>query len=78
LLVFQRIQVLLLAAISDSSNPSTYNSSARGSNNLVMAITRCQLDYIWNELQSRNGWHSFDLYLEAGREVVNLDFDMEI
>jgi hypothetical protein len=27
----------------------------------------CQLDYIWNELQSRNGWHSSDLNLESGR-----------
>jgi hypothetical protein len=27
---------------------------------LVMAILGCQLDYIWNELQSRNGGHTCD------------------
>ena len=30
-----------------------------------MAISRGQLDYIWNELQSRNGHHSYDAALEA-------------
>ena len=33
----------------------------------VMAILGCQLDYIWNELQSRNGGHTCDPDLEAGR-----------
>jgi hypothetical protein len=33
----------------------------------VMAIPGCQLDYIWNELQYRNGGHSCDPDLEAGR-----------
>jgi hypothetical protein len=32
-----------------------------------MAISRGQLDYILNELQSRNGEHSYDTDLEAGR-----------
>jgi hypothetical protein len=35
----------------------------------VVAIPGCQLDYIWNELQSRIGGHSCDLDLEAGRQV---------
>jgi hypothetical protein len=26
-------------------------------NPIVMAVPGCQLDYIWNELQSRNGGH---------------------
>ena len=33
----------------------------------VVAIPDCQLDYIWNELQSRNGGHTCDADLEAGR-----------
>ena len=33
----------------------------------VTAIPGCQLDYIWNELQSRNGGHTCDPDLEAGR-----------
>jgi hypothetical protein len=33
----------------------------------VMAIPSCQLDYIWNELQSRNGGHTYNPDLEAGR-----------
>jgi hypothetical protein len=33
----------------------------------VMAIPSCQLDYIWNELQSKIGWLTYDLDLEAGR-----------
>lgn len=35
-----------------------------------MAILGCQLDYIWNELQSRKGGHTWDLDLEAGRHRV--------
>ena len=31
----------------------------------VVAIPGCQLDYIWNELQSRNGGHTCDPDLEA-------------
>ena len=30
----------------------------------VMGIIGCQLDYIWNELQPRNGGHTFDPDLE--------------
>ena len=44
----------------------------------VMAISGCQLDFIWSELQSRNGGHTYDLELEAGRQVSDLDLDMEI
>ena len=33
----------------------------------VMAIPGCQLDYIWNKLQSRNGGLICNPDLEAGR-----------
>jgi hypothetical protein len=33
----------------------------------VMALPGGRLDYIWNELQSRNGGHTCDSELEAGR-----------
>jgi hypothetical protein len=33
----------------------------------VVAIPGCQLDYIWNELQSRIGRLTSDPYLEAWR-----------
>jgi hypothetical protein len=33
----------------------------------VVAIPGCQLDYIWNELQSRTGKVTSDPNLEAGR-----------
>jgi predicted HTH domain antitoxin len=33
----------------------------------VVAISGCQLDYIWNELQSRIERLTHDLNLEAGR-----------
>jgi hypothetical protein len=33
----------------------------------VKTIPGCQLDYIWNELQSRNGGHTCGPYLMAGR-----------
>ena len=32
----------------------------------MIAILGCQHDYIWNELQSRNGGHACDLDLESG------------
>jgi hypothetical protein len=35
-----------------------------------MATLGCQLDSIWNELQSKNGGHTCDPDLEAGREHV--------
>jgi hypothetical protein len=48
----------------------------------VMGIIGCQLDYIWNELQSRNGGHScdpdlvmthaFSPDLQVGRHTFNL------
>ena len=40
-----------------------------------MAIPDCQLDYIWNELQSRNGGHTRDPDLEAGRHRSDPDLD---
>jgi hypothetical protein len=43
-----------------------------------MAIPDCQLDYIWNELKSRNEGHTCALDLEAGRQVSDLDLDVEI
>ena len=36
----------------------------------VVAIPGCQLDYIWNELQSRIGRLTSDSNLEAGGEFV--------
>lgn len=33
----------------------------------VMASPGCQLDYIWNKLQPRNGGHTCDPHLKAGR-----------
>lgn len=32
-----------------------------------MAIPGCQLDCNWNELQARNGGHTWNTDLEAGR-----------
>lgn len=43
---------------------------------IVMAILGCQLDYTWNELQSRNGGHTCDLDLEVGRQHA-FDLDLE-
>jgi hypothetical protein len=43
----------------------------------VMAILGCQLNYIWNELQSRIGGLTSDPNLEAGRLVSDLDLGME-
>ena len=51
-----------------------------------MAVPGCQLDYIWKELQSRNGGHTCDTDLEAGRHGLltwiltwddNFDIDFE-
>ena len=36
----------------------------------VMAIPSWQPDYIWNELQSRNGGHSCDSDIEVGRHKL--------
>jgi hypothetical protein len=36
---------------------------------VVVAIPGCQLDYIWNELQSRIGRLTSDPYLEAWRSL---------
>lgn len=43
----------------------------------VLAIPGCHLDYIWNQLQSRNDQHTWDPDLEVGRQVSDLEFDME-
>ena len=43
---------------------------------IVMAILGCQLDCIWDELQSRNGGHTCDPNLEAGRQLA-FDLDVE-
>ena len=44
-----------------------------------MAIPGCQIDYIWNELQSRIGWLTSDPNLEAWEiKVSDVDLDMEI
>jgi hypothetical protein len=43
---------------------------------IVMAIFGCQLDYIWNELQSRNGGYTCDLDLETGgQHAFDPDFE---
>jgi hypothetical protein len=44
----------------------------------VVAIPGCQLDYIWNELQSRIRTLTSDPNLEAGRYVSDLDLGMVI
>jgi hypothetical protein len=36
----------------------------------VEEILGCELDYIWNELQFRNGVHACGLHLEAGRKYA--------
>ena len=38
----------------------------------VMVILSCQLDSIWNELQPRNGGHTWDPDLEAIPSAVGL------
>ena len=43
---------------------------------IVMAILGCQLDYIWNELQSRNGGHTcdrFSAWLEVDESISSPD-----
>lgn len=40
---------------------------------LVMALSGCQLDCIWNELQDRNGRHACDSDLEARRQTSDPD-----
>jgi hypothetical protein len=37
---------------------------------IVMAISSCQLNCIWYELQSRNGGHTCDLDLEEGKHKL--------
>lgn len=44
----------------------------------VVAVSSCQPDYIWNELQSRNGGHTCDPDLEAGGQASDTNLDMEI
>ena len=45
----------------------------------VIPILSYQLNYIWNELQSRIGWLTSDPNLEAWEiKVSDLDLDMEI
>ena len=44
----------------------------------VVAIPGCQLDCIWNELQSRNGRLPSDSFWRLEREVSGLDLGMEI
>ena len=41
-----------------------------------MTILGCQLDYIWNELQSKNGGNTCDPDLKAGKEHA-FDLDLE-
>jgi hypothetical protein len=41
-----------------------------------MVIPGCQLDYIWNALQSGNGGHTCDADLETERQTSELDIDM--
>lgn len=52
---------------------------------VVMAMPGCQLDYIWRELQSRNGRLTYDPDLEAGRHRLltwilarDDDFDIDL
>jgi hypothetical protein len=43
-----------------------------------VAIPGCQLDYIWNELQSRIGKLTSDTFWRLEIEVSDLDLGMEI
>lgn len=45
---------------------------------IIMAISHCQLDCVWNETQSRLGGHTCDPDLEAETHVSLLDLDTEI
>ena len=38
---------------------------------IVVAIPGCQLDYIWNELQSRIGRLTSDPYLDLGLKILS-------
>lgn len=42
---------------------------------IVVVIPGCQLDYIWNELQSRIGRLTSDPYLEAWRSLSGSWFE---
>ena len=44
----------------------------------MATLLGCQLDYVWNKLQSRIEGHTCGSYLEAGRQVSDLDLGMEI
>ena len=58
--------VLLISWLTQS--PSLANTT-------VVAIPGCQLDYIWNELQSRIGRLTSDPYLEAWRSLSGSWFE---
>jgi hypothetical protein len=65
-------QAFSLLPPGNSSYSQTYSWELQGSILIfnipvVIAIPGCQLDYIWNELQSRNRGHTCDPDLEAGR-----------
>jgi hypothetical protein len=62
----------VLARVLLGHEPSTVSRS------IVMAIPGCQLDYVWNELQSRIGGHTCDPDLDAGKHISDLDLGMEI
>ena len=48
--------------------PTTaFSKTTNEDKEVVMAIPGCQLDYIWNELQSRHGGHTCDPDREARR-----------
>jgi len=54
------------------------NSHASMARSYAMAVLGCQLDYIWNGLQSRNGGrHTCDLDPEAERQHA-FDPDLEV
>lgn len=56
--------ILSSLTLEGKARPSVLNHPCHG---IVVAIPGCQLDYIWNDLHSRNGGHTRDPDLEAGR-----------
>jgi hypothetical protein len=64
-MIFQ--QNLLLSLLLSATGTGLGFPIARWINPHVVAIPGCQLDYIWNELQSRIGRLISDSYLEAWR-----------
>jgi hypothetical protein len=60
---FNHVDLLGLVTLVSSISSGSYSLSV-SSYIGVIAIPGCQLEYIWNELQSRTGHHTCDTHLE--------------